>query len=352
MGPLLDKPLRASTVAGPLGRGGATVQTILLAATAALLAWLLTGAYMRAMVSSRRLEPPSDRGMHKVPVPTGAGIALVATALALWSVAHGPALTGEHALLLGACATLTAISWVDDRRGLSPAVRLPAHAVAVALLLAWLGPEQRVVPAVPLALERVVLGVGWLWFINLFNFMDGLDGLAGSEAIAVAAGYLAVVAAAGTTSTLGDLALLIAAACTGYLFWNWHPAKVFMGDAGAIPLGCMLGWLMIDLACHGLWAAAAILPLYFAADATLTLGKRLLRGKRPWQPHREHFYQRAVLGGTQPSAVVWLVSAANAVLIALALASLRYPLPALAGALAVVAGLLIDLERRAGGRLS
>ena len=181
MGPLLDKPPGASTVARPLGRGGATVQTILLAVTAALLAWLLTGAYMRAMVSSRWLEPPSDRGMHKVPVPTGAGIALVATALVLWSVAHGPALTGKHALLLGACATLTA--HLLGRRPTGPlAGRAPVGACrAVALLLASLGPEQRVVPASPWRWSASCSGLGWLWFINLFNFMDGLDGLAGAR---------------------------------------------------------------------------------------------------------------------------------------------------------------------------
>ena len=122
-----------------------------------------------------------------------------------------------------------------------------------------------------------------------------------------------------------------------------------MGDAGAIPLGFMLGWLMIDLACRGLWAAAAILPLYFTVDATLTLAKRLLRGKKPWQPHREHFYQRAVLGGTTPPTMVCLVSTANAGLIAFALVSLRHPVLAAAGALGVVACLLADLERRARG---
>jgi UDP-N-acetylmuramyl pentapeptide phosphotransferase/UDP-N-acetylglucosamine-1-phosphate transferase len=322
------------------------VQAILLAATAALAAWALTGLYMRAMVAARRLEPPSERGMHAVPVPTGAGIAIVAPALVLWPFAQAQAFAGEHTLLIGTCAVLAAMSWVDDRYRLSPALRLPVHALAVALLLAWLGPEQRIVPGVPLVLERVLLGIGWLWFINLFNFMDGLDGLAGGEAIAVAVGYLAVAAAAGLAGALGNLALLIAAACAGYLYWNWHPARVFMGDSGAIPLGFALGWLMIDLACRGQWAAAAILPAYFAADATITLARRLLRGKKPWEAHREHFYQRAVLGGATPRAVVGLVSAANVVLAVLAVVSVRHPLAALAAATAVVAGLLAALRRR------
>jgi len=182
-----------------------------------------------------------------------------------------------------------------------------------------------------LAAERLLLGLAWLWFVNLFNFMDGIDGLAGSEAIAVAAGYLAVAALAGHLSPLWELTLVAAAATAGYLHWNWHPARVFMGDAGSIPLGFLLGWLMIDLALAGHWAAALILPLYFAADATITLARRLLEGRKPWEAHRGHFYQRAVLGGASPAAVVWRVTAANVALLGLALLSLRHPLVALAG---------------------
>jgi hypothetical protein len=101
---------------------------------------------------------------------------------------------------------------------------------------------------------------------------------------------------------------------------------------------------MIDLACRGYWAAAIILPLYFAADATFTLLARLSRGETPWQAHRQHFYQRAVLGGATPSAVVWRVNAANVVLIALAIASVRFPTPALGLAVAVVGALLLHLQ--------
>jgi UDP-N-acetylmuramyl pentapeptide phosphotransferase/UDP-N-acetylglucosamine-1-phosphate transferase len=177
--------------------------------------------------------------------------------------------------------------------------------------------------------------------------MDGIDGIAGAEAIAVAFGYAAVAAVAGRETPLAELALVLAAASGGYLVWNWHPARVFMGDSGSIPVGFLIGWLMIDLACRGSWAAAIILPLYFAADATITLLKRLRRGEKPWQAHRQHFYQRAVLGGATPPAVVWRISAANAALIALALLSLRWPLVSLAGAAGVVALLLIDLQRLA-----
>jgi len=326
------------------------VKGAILASIAAALTWTLTCLYRRAMISYGRLEAPSERGMHTVPVPSGAGAAIVAAVLVLWTISRQPMLGSPDILLLGSLAALAAISWFDDRSGLSPALRLLAHAVAVILMLASLGPEQRVLPAISLVAERVLLGLAWLWFINLFNFMDGIDGLAGSEAIAVSAGYFFIAIVAGFNGPLEEPALIIASATAGFLFWNWHPARVFMGDTGSIALGFLLGWLMIDLACRGLWAAAVILPLYFAADATFTLARRLLRGAKPWQPHRQHFYQRAVMAGKSPSAVVLRVSAANVILVALALLSIRYPLLALAGAVAAVAGLLVDVERLASNR--
>jgi UDP-N-acetylmuramyl pentapeptide phosphotransferase/UDP-N-acetylglucosamine-1-phosphate transferase len=120
-----------------------------------------------------------------------------------------------------------------------------------------------------------------------------------------------------------------------------------MGDTGSIALGFLLGWLMIDLALRGFWAAAAILPLYFVADATLTLAKRLARGEKPWHPHRQHAYQRAVLGGTHPSSVVLRTAIANAALVGLALVSIWHPMLSLMGAATVVAWLLHNLERLA-----
>jgi len=186
--------------------------------------------------------------------------------------------------------------------------------------------------------------VAVVYWVNLFNFMDGIDGLAGSETIAVALGYLALLTYAGLADPFWRLALVIAASAAGYLFWNWHPARVFMGDAGSIPLGFLVGWLMLDLALRGQWAAGLILPLYFVADATFTLLARAYRGEKLWQAHRQHFYQRAVLGGATPARVVCRVGAANVMLVVLALASVSHPVPALIAAVAIVAGLLGHLE--------
>jgi UDP-N-acetylmuramyl pentapeptide phosphotransferase/UDP-N-acetylglucosamine-1-phosphate transferase len=321
----------------------------LLAITAAVLAWSLVGIFTLVMSSWRRLEEPNERSMHSRPVPAGAGIGIVATALLLWPWWHTRT-DPFHLALLAGCVGLGLLSLADDHWRLSPALRFGAQAAVVAACLLALPTEARLVPILPLTLERALLALAWLWFINLFNFMDGIDGLAGSEAVAVAIGYLAVVAFAGLDDPFWRLALVIAAAAGGYLFWNWHPAMVFMGDAGSIPLGFLLGWLMLDLALAGAWAAGLILPLYFVADATLTLLQRARRGATPWQAHREHFYQRAVLGGATPSGLVWRVGAANAALVALALFSVRHPLPALAAAAGLVCALLTYLAGLAGRR--
>ena len=320
----------------------------LLAITAAVVGWSLVGIFTLVMSSWRRLDEPNERSMHSRPVPAGAGIGIVATALLLWPWWHTRTDAFQLALLAG-CVALGLVSLADDHWRLSPALRFGAQAAVVAVCLLALPTEARLVPILPLALERGVVALAWLWFINLFNFMDGIDGLAGSEAVAVAIGYLAVGAFAGLDDPFWGLALVIAASAGGYLFWNWHPAMVFMGDAGSIPLGFLLGWLMLDLALAGAWPAGLILPLYFLADATLTLLVRARRGETLWQAHRQHFYQRAVLGGTRPSGVVWRVGAANATLVALALVSVHHPLPALVAAAGLVWALLShlnDLGRR------
>jgi UDP-N-acetylmuramyl pentapeptide phosphotransferase/UDP-N-acetylglucosamine-1-phosphate transferase len=318
------------------------------AAVAGMFAWALTWAYVRAMHAWARLEPPSARGMHAVAKPTGAGAVFIPVALGAWAINHSGDLGRVHLSLIAASLFLVAVSWADDQRGgLPPLVRIACHTAVIATLLFQLDDGARIAPWLPLLLERIALAIAWLWFINLFNFMDGIDGLAGSETIVIALGYWLVALSIALSGPLPHLGLILAAAAAGYLGWNWNPSRVMMGDAGSIPLGFLLGWLLIDLAMRGHWAAALILPLYFAADATITLIVRLLRGDKPWQPHREHFYQRAVLAGLTPAQAVARISIANACLLMLALLSVVYPLLALAGAVLVVTVLLLHLRQTA-----
>jgi UDP-N-acetylmuramyl pentapeptide phosphotransferase/UDP-N-acetylglucosamine-1-phosphate transferase len=165
----------------------------------------------------------------------------------------------------------------------------------------------------------------------------------GVESIAIACGATLVAALTGGLPTASGLGLPLAAAMAGFLAWNWPPAKIFLGDVGSVALGFLLGWLLLSLAAGGEWAAAVLLPLYYLVDASLTLGRRLVRGERVWQPHRQHFYQQGArrLGGH--GAVDLRLIGLNCVLTALAVLAAWQPglsWPALAAG-AVLVGLTL-----------
>lgn len=217
---------------------------------------------------------------------------------------------------------LMLLGFLDDRRGLSPLPRLMGHVVAVALVLALMPAEARITAApMPLVLERLVLGLAWVWFINLTNFMDGIDGLVGAQAIHVGVTVALFVPFAAISYYTAGMGLVIAGAMAGFLVWNWNPAKVFMGDSGSIPLGFLLGWVLVHVAVEVSPYALLVVPATLVGDATLTLIRRVLAGHKPWEPHREHGYQRALAAGLSPDAVVLEVARYNLVFLALGLAT-------------------------------
>ena len=273
------------------------------AASVVIGAGIVTCLGTRALIPLLRrasvLDRPNERSSHEIPTPRGGGIAVVGASLAAWLalVAAGAAPLSLLAVIAGA-AMLAMICWLDDLRGLSPAVRFGAQCAAVALGVVAALPDGAVFQGwLPAGLDRAAAALLWVWFVNLYNFMDGIDGIAGSEAASIGIG-LALFAIAGIG---GDPALaaaaIIAAAAIGFLVWNWAPARIFLGDVGSVPLGYLLGFLLLWAAALGNWRIALILPLYFLADATITLLRRLLRGERVWRAHRQHFYQRAVQHG-------------------------------------------------------
>jgi UDP-N-acetylmuramyl pentapeptide phosphotransferase/UDP-N-acetylglucosamine-1-phosphate transferase len=326
------------------------VHLIACVAITAAFSWATVGLYLHIMRAQGRVEAANPRSMHSQAVPVGAGIVVIPIALSAWAVAQ-PALSAIDVALLIACAGLALVSWLDDLVRIAPIPRLVVHTLAVAWCVLQLASDLRAMPWLPLLAERAIEALAWIWFINLFNFMDGIDGLAGSEAIALALGYVAMAMLAGVNSPLTPLAVVFTAAMLGYLLWNWHPARVLMGDAGSIPLGFVTGWLMLDLALRGMAAAAIILPMFFWADATSTLLRRLWQGQLPHQPHRDHYYQRATLGRRDHRAVVMRVIGFNLLLLALALLSAANPALALVVAFAATILFLAHLDRmgRAGG---
>ena len=325
-------------------------QDALLASVPVLAAsWLATFAALRVLNSRAILDRPNERSSHETPTPRGGGIAVIAVLLIAWALiaaSHGDAEPAPWLALAGALV-LAATSWLDDLRGLPAAPRLAVHAVAVALGLVAFGEgisfSQGLLP--PLA-DRLAAGLLWLWFLNLFNFMDGIDGIAGTEAACLGAGVALAVWLAGGAAPLALYGLSVGAAALGFLAWNWQPARVFLGDVGSVPLGYLLGWLLLATAAAGAWPAALILPLYYLADASITLVRRLARAQPIWRAHREHFYQLAVRRGASHGGVVRAILVANLFLIALAAVAVTgAPLAALGGGVVVVALLLLWLVR-------
>ncbi|MCH7928978.1 MAG: glycosyl transferase [Proteobacteria bacterium] len=307
--------------------------TLLFAAAAALAAWAGTGLVLRLLAARAILDHPTERSSHERPTPRGAGLAVMPVVLAAWiAVSVIEDTLVFHWPVFAAAAALAAVSWLDDLRGLGALPRLAAHAAAVGVglfALPGVGPVfQGLLPA---WLDLALAALAWMWFVNLFNFMDGIDGISGAEAACIGVGLFLVALAGGWAGDARLYALIIAAAALGFLPWNWHPARIFLGDVGSVPLGYLLGWLLLGAAAAGLWAAALLLPLYYVADATATLARRLARGERVWRAHREHYYQRAVQRGLSHAAVVRAILAVNLVLAACALASLAGPAPTAAG---------------------
>ncbi len=284
-----------------------------------------TGAVLGLLRRRVILDRPNPRSSHAVATPRGGGLAVSGVVLAAWALialAHADPAPRDW-VVPGLALGLVGVFWLDDLRGVSVGLRLGAQALAVGVALAVMpGLGQVFQGLLPFWLDVAATALLWIWFVNLFNFMDGIDGITGVETGFIGLGVAAVALVTGWDGAQAFYGLTLAAAALGFLAWNWHPAKVFLGDVGSVPLGFLAGWLLLGAAAAGHWAAALILPLYYLADASLTLVRRALARQRPWDAHKQHFYQRAHQGGLSHAAVATRVAAANMVLLALALASL------------------------------
>ncbi len=312
---------------------------VLLAAVAFAATWLATARVLGWLVRRQIVDTPNHRSSHTQPTPRGGGIGLLVGILpAFLAFAVVTSAPLPWCVLVAAAACLALLSWRDDRKHVSARWRLLAQAVAVASGLSVLDGGPVFQGLLPPALDLLAAGLAWVWFVNLTNFMDGIDGITGVEAASIGIG-LAVVGAPAAP------ALIVAAAALGFLRWNWHPARLFMGDVGSVPLGYLLGAMLLMLAKAGHWAPALILPAYYLADATWTLLRRLIQRKRVWEAHREHFYQRATQRGWSHARVSISVGVLNLCLVFLAFLALAAPWPALALAAGLVGATLLRFGR-------
>jgi len=306
----------------PATEAGVALPALLAVATAGLISALITWA-SRPLLQRYALARPNVRSSHRIPTPQGAGIAVIAATLvvaAAWAIFAGVAIPP---VLVIATIVIALVGFADDIVSLPVLVRLVLQAACVGAVVFTAPETARIVPALPLALERGLILFAGIWFVNLVNFMDGLDLMTVAEVVPVTAALLLL-------GWLGDVswpAMLIATALCGatlgFAPFNKPVAKVFLGDVGSLPIGLLLGWCLLELAWHGQPAAALLLPAYYLADSTITLIRRIARREQFWSAHRSHFYQRATDNGFTVRQVIGEVFALNLVLAMLAIVVVR-----------------------------
>jgi UDP-N-acetylmuramyl pentapeptide phosphotransferase/UDP-N-acetylglucosamine-1-phosphate transferase len=301
------------------------------------------------------ITEPNVRSSHKIATPQGGGFAAIAATIVVSGVAlyFSPGLAAtvpQLPIIFAAFVLIAGVGVFADIHPQNVAWRLLLQTLAIAAVIVVLPPGLRLLPILPLAAERIALLVGTLWFVNLVNFMDGLDWMTVVEVVPLTA----TLAAIGLLGLLPPAAIIVSlalcGAMIGFAFFNRPVAKLFLGDVGSLPIGLLLGWLLILLAGSGGRAAAILLPLYYLADSSITLVRRALNGEKVWQAHRSHFYQRATDRGFSVLDVVARVFAVNLMLAALALATVLLSsratdILALTAGVALVTSLLFALSR-------
>lgn len=295
-----DNEQTGSTVLSFACRASLVVlETLLISLGALILSALLTEAVRRFVLSHGLLDVPNYRSSHGVATPRGGGLAIVGvTTSALLAFTALGVGGGQLALaLIGGGVAVALVGFLDDRQQMPVHVRLAVHVMAAVWALYCLGGLP------PLRIGEHLLSLGWVgnplavaaivWTLNLFNFMDGIDALAASEAAFVAGAGALLGVVSGSTPTVPAVALAFTAACCGFLVWNWPPAKIFMGDVGSGYVGYVVAVLALAATRENpeaLWVWLILGGVFFV-DATVTLVRRAARGERIYDAHRSHGYQ-------------------------------------------------------------
>jgi UDP-N-acetylmuramyl pentapeptide phosphotransferase/UDP-N-acetylglucosamine-1-phosphate transferase len=309
---------------------------------------------LRPLFRRYALARPNARSSHTAPTRQGGGIAVIGAtlivAVGILYSASGEAGTIPLAILFSAAVLVAIVGVIADIQPNLVVLRLLLQAIAVALVIFTLPDELRVAPMLPWWIERALLFIGGLWFVNLVNFMDGLDWMTAAEVVPVSAAVAAIGLLDVLPPWVNVVSLALCGAMIGFAFFNRPVARLFLGDVGSLPIGLILGWLLVQLVGHGAPVAALLLPLYYLADATLTLLRRIVNGEKIWQAHRSHFYQRATDHGLTVIQVVRRVFIVNLLLAVLALttvleSSTEVDVGALIAGVGLVAWLLMSFVR-------
>ncbi|MGO4013617.1 MULTISPECIES: MraY family glycosyltransferase [unclassified Pseudomonas] len=283
-----------------------------------LLSWVSTWGMRHYALSKSLMDIPNERSSHSVATPRGGGVAIVFGFLLALPIFGWLGLMDHAALaaMSGSGLLVALIGFADDHGHIAARWRLLGHFLAAIWALFWLG------GLAPIAVLNGTIDLGWMghaiaavylvWMLNLYNFMDGIDGLASAEALCVCLGIALVYALIGEVEPIWSV-LAMSAAVGGFMCWNYPPARIFMGDAGSGFLGIALGILSLDAATRLpelLWSWVILLGA-FVVDATLTLCRRLLNGEKVYQAHRSHAYQYAARHFKSHKAVTLAVTGLN-----------------------------------------
>jgi UDP-N-acetylmuramyl pentapeptide phosphotransferase/UDP-N-acetylglucosamine-1-phosphate transferase len=286
---------------------------------------------LRPVLARYALARPNARSSHKIPTPQGGGVAVLgATLLVTGAImfvvpGYGRGTVVEFGWVAAASIVLAALGAFDDIHPLDALPRLAAQVFAVAVIVAALPADLQAAPFLPWWIERLALVLAGVWFVNLVNFMDGIDWMTVAEVVPVTAG-LALLALFDALPPLAmAIALALLGAMIGFAPFNRPVAKLFLGDVGSLPIGLLLFWLLLQVAVRGHLTAALLLPLYYVADTTIVLIRRTINGESITQAHRSHFYQVATERGFTVLDVACRVFVVNVVLVALALATMVKP---------------------------
>ena len=271
---------------------------------------LIGTKYLRSFLEKKKIyDIPNERSSHLKPVPTGGGwiinLCILGIIFFLDPYDKIPAIIAISGLAL--------ISWKNDIKNINIGVRLIFQIFFISIYFTYLYNSGFYKETHLIHILFIILI--FTWFINIFNFMDGIDGISAVMSITICIGIIFAYLA-NNSEYFPSFEILIISICSAFLYWNWKPAKIFLGDVGSIVLGfiCVLSlyWLFLD---GNTWHWVLSLPMYYVLDTTLTLLNRFISGKKIWKAHKEHYYQKAVQSGMSHSQVVKLIIALQILII-------------------------------------
>ena len=327
----------------------------LLFMSALSLSWFLTKVSISLMTKLEIVDKPSDRRVHSRVIPRGGGIVFViiyCLLLPLYELYEANRIVYSYDILQ-VFLPITIVSFWDDVFGVNIFFRLLTHIIASILAIMWLvHPYNILHEDLPIFIDLTIGVIALVTFLNVYNFMDGIDGITGMETIHVSLSLIILsfikIDEVHSVSFILTSCFIILGWSIGFLYFNWHPAKIFIGDVGSIGIGFILGicLLIVGSSSDHLFLACVIISLYYIGDGGLTLLMRIARREKIWQPHLKHFFHQAVKAGMRHDKIVFRIGRCNFFLMILAINSLYYPILSSILALLSVAYTLARFSRK------